>query len=103
MTRVLERWDRVLAMDSPAGYAYPTALNLNRKRVRRAVVRARRVFASIPAEGHTAAVGDRHDVHRALAALPAGQREALVLIAAPSGPGIDSTGRLVLADQGCGA
>ncbi|MGZ8620386.1 MAG: hypothetical protein ACXWYE_10835 [Actinomycetota bacterium] len=45
------------------------------------------MFASIPAEGHTAAVGDRHDVHRALAALPAGQREALVLIAAPSGAG----------------
>ena len=33
MTRVLERWDRVSTMDSPAGYAYRTALNLQRKRI----------------------------------------------------------------------
>lgn len=33
MTRVLERWDRVGTMDSPAGYAYRTALNLQRKRI----------------------------------------------------------------------
>lgn len=29
MTRVLERWDRVGAMDSPAGYAYRTALTFS--------------------------------------------------------------------------
>jgi len=48
MTRVLERWDRVGVMDSPAGYAYRTALNLQRKRIRRLAVRAKRRFASVP-------------------------------------------------------
>ena len=80
LTRVLERWERVQTMESPAGYTYRTALNLNRKRVRRAAVRARRVFASIPAEDHSTAVGDQHDVHRALAKLSPTQREALILI-----------------------
>ena len=40
MTRVLERWDRVGVMDSPMGYAYRTALNLQRKRLRRLAVRS---------------------------------------------------------------
>jgi DNA-directed RNA polymerase specialized sigma24 family protein len=48
MTRVLERWDRVGAMDSPVGYAYRTALNLQRKRIRRLAVRAKRRFAPDP-------------------------------------------------------
>jgi DNA-directed RNA polymerase specialized sigma24 family protein len=48
MTRVLDRWDRVGVMDSPAGYAYPTALNLQRKRIRRLAVRVKRRFASVP-------------------------------------------------------
>ncbi len=33
MTRVLERWDRVREMDSPTGYLFRTALNLQRKRI----------------------------------------------------------------------
>jgi len=80
MTRVLERWDRVKGMESPVGYAYRTALNLNRKRLRRIAVRARRVFAAIPSEDHSGAVGDQRDVQLALSRLPAGQREALVLV-----------------------
>ena len=31
MPRVLERWDRVSAMDEPEGYLYRTALNVHRK------------------------------------------------------------------------
>ena len=50
MTRVLERWDRVREMDSPTGYVYRTALNLQRKRIRRLAVRARRVFADVPTD-----------------------------------------------------
>jgi RNA polymerase sigma factor (sigma-70 family) len=79
MTRVLERWDRVREMESPAGYVYRTALNLQRKRIRRLAVRARRVFADVPADEPEAA-DDRHDVRRALATLPESQRTALVLV-----------------------
>ena len=49
LLRAYERWDRVGAMESPAGYVYRTALNLHRSQLRRLIVRARRVFASIPA------------------------------------------------------
>jgi len=80
MTRVLERWDRVRAMDSPAGYAYRTALNLQRKRIRRLAVRAKRRFAPIPVADIGPAASDRHDVRRALQALPVGLRSALILV-----------------------
>ncbi len=80
MTRVLERWDRVGAMDSPTGYAYRTALNLQRKRIRRLAVRAKRRFVSVPVEDIGPEAGERHDVRRALASLPDGQRAALILV-----------------------
>jgi RNA polymerase sigma-70 factor (ECF subfamily) len=67
-------------MDSPAGYVYRTALNLHRSRLRALVVRARRVFAAIPAEDLSGPVAASHDVRRALARLPRGQREALILV-----------------------
>ena len=71
LLRAYERWDRVGAMDSPAGYVYKTALNLNRSRLRALVVRARRVFAEVPDEDLSAAVAATHDVRRALARIPA--------------------------------
>jgi RNA polymerase sigma factor (sigma-70 family) len=80
MTSVLERWDRVGAMDSPAGYAYRTALNLQRKRIRRLAVRARRRFAPVPVADIGPAASDRHDVRRALKELPVGLRAALILV-----------------------
>ena len=80
MTRVLERWDRVGTMDSPAGYAYRTALNLQRKRIRRLAVRAKRRFSAAEIEDFGPEAEDRQDVRRALAALPEGQREALILV-----------------------
>jgi RNA polymerase sigma factor (sigma-70 family) len=80
MTRVLERWDRVGKMDSPTGYTYRTALNIHRKRIRRLAVRAKRRFVALPVEDFGPEVEDRHDVHRALATLPEGQREALILV-----------------------
>ena len=80
MTRVLERWDRVSTMDSPAGYAYRTALNLQRKRIRRLAVRAKRRFVAVRVEDFGPEADDRHDVRRALVALPEGQREALILV-----------------------
>jgi RNA polymerase sigma-70 factor (ECF subfamily) len=80
MTRVLERWDRVSVMDSPAGYAYRTALNLQRKRIRRLTVRAKRRFASVPVADVGPDANDREDVHRALQKLPDGLRAALILV-----------------------
>src|SRR5262245_2688702 len=80
MTMLLERWDRVGQMESPTGYAYRTALNLQRKRIRRLAVRARKRFASVPVEDLAPDAGERHDVRRALASLPESQRAALVLV-----------------------
>jgi RNA polymerase sigma-70 factor (ECF subfamily) len=78
--RAYERWDRVGSMDSPAGYLYRTAMNLHRSRLRALVVRARRVFAAVPADDLSGAVATSHDVQRALGQLPRGQQEALILI-----------------------
>jgi RNA polymerase sigma factor (sigma-70 family) len=80
LLRAYERWDRVGSMDSPVGYVYRTALNLHRSHLRTLVVRARRVFASVPAEDFSGSVAASHDVRRALAQLPRGQREALILV-----------------------
>ena len=80
LLRAYERWARVGVMDSPAGYVYRTALNLHRSRLRTLVVRARRVFAAVPTEDLSGPVAASHDVRRALAQLPRGQREALILV-----------------------
>ncbi|HEX9377356.1 MAG TPA: sigma-70 family RNA polymerase sigma factor [Actinomycetota bacterium] len=79
MVRVLERWDRVRAMASPAGYLYRVAFNLHRRSRRR-----RRLIArESPHEGSldpAATVAARVDVMRALAGLSMEQRQALVLV-----------------------
>jgi RNA polymerase sigma-70 factor (ECF subfamily) len=80
MTRVLERWDRVSAMGSPTGYLFRTAMNLNRNRVRRIRVRARRSFHEDPSPDHGASVSDQQDVRLALTKLSRAEREALVLV-----------------------
>lgn len=80
LLRAYERWDRVGAMGSPAGYVYRTALNLHRNRLRGLVVRARRVFAVVPEEDLSGPLASSHDVRSALARLPRGQREALILV-----------------------
>jgi RNA polymerase sigma factor (sigma-70 family) len=80
LLRAYERWDRVGMMDSPAGYVYRTALNLHRNRLRGLLVRARRVFAAVPEEDVSVPMAASHDVRNAVAQLPRGQREALVLV-----------------------
>ncbi len=79
MSRVYERWERVRRMDSPTGYLYRTALNLNRKRLRRLAVHAKRVAAMRLPDALQIAE-DRVEALRAVASLPAPQREALVLV-----------------------
>lgn len=80
MTRVLERWDRVGAMDSPPGYLFRTAMNLHRNRVRKILARARRAFHDGPSPDHSSRVEDQQDVRLALAKLSRAEREALILV-----------------------
>jgi RNA polymerase sigma factor (sigma-70 family) len=77
--RVWERWDRVGRMDEPVGYLYRTAMNLFRKRYRRAMLAVRRSVGMAPAGDDFADADDRQTVRRVLATLPPRQRAALVL------------------------
>jgi RNA polymerase sigma-70 factor, ECF subfamily len=77
--RVWERWDRVDAMDDPVGYLYRTAMNLFRKRHRRALLAIRRSVGLAPSQDEFAHADDRETVRHVLATLPARQRAALVL------------------------
>jgi RNA polymerase sigma factor (sigma-70 family) len=81
LARAFERWERVREMDSPEGYVYRTALNLNRKRLRHLRVRAARALrGGVVSAGPEATAESRDEVHRALAALSLEQRQALVLV-----------------------
>jgi RNA polymerase sigma-70 factor (ECF subfamily) len=80
--RLYERWDRVRGMEKPDGYLFRTALNLRRSRLRRLAVATRKLLAQISTEAAdpAAASSERDAIRRALAALPDGQREAVVLV-----------------------
>jgi RNA polymerase sigma-70 factor (ECF subfamily) len=81
LVRVCERWVKVRSLEDPVGYLYRVALNLRRGRLRRLATAARRTFgASPPPRDEAEAAGERDAVRRALAGLPDGQREALVLV-----------------------
>jgi RNA polymerase sigma-70 factor (ECF subfamily) len=80
LVRVFERWDRVSATDSPTGYLYRTALNLQRSRVRRLRTALRH---SMPQPSHTDPldrVDAQNEVMQLLLGLPLGQRTAMVLV-----------------------
>src|SRR5512132_3622245 len=87
LLRTYERWDRVSAMDSPAGYVYRTALNLYRSRLRSLLVRMRRGFAAVSSEDPSEPVSASHDIRMAITGLPRGQREAVILV---GGLGLES-------------
>jgi RNA polymerase sigma factor (sigma-70 family) len=80
MVRVYERWDRVRQMDSPQGYLFRTALNLHRSRLRWLASRARHILHATPSPDPAEVVQSRDRLARALASLPTGQREAVVLV-----------------------
>ncbi len=74
------RWDRVGAMDDPAGYLYRTAMNAFRKRYRRAALALKKTLKIIPSDDGIEAVDARDAAVRALAPLSDRQRVAVVLM-----------------------
>ena len=78
-TRVFERWETVAAMEDPAGYLHRTAMNLFRNQYRRAKVAIGRTVGFGPQQDVFKSVEDRDAAARALGALTARQRAALVL------------------------
>lgn len=80
--RVYERWPRVRSTVNPAGYLYRVALNARRSRLRRLAVATRKAMhlAPAPSSDPHAATDDRVTIRGALATLPDGQREAVVLV-----------------------
>ncbi len=80
LVRVYARWNDVGSMESPEGYLYRTALNLNRKRIRRLAVRARHFRQASWHADEIEVAEERLDVLRAVVTLPRRQREALVLV-----------------------
>ena len=77
--RVLERWDRVSAMEEPRRYLYRTAMNAFRTGYTRARLAARRSMGLVPDDDAMAAIDERDATVRALAELSPRQRAAVVL------------------------
>lgn len=73
--RVWMRWDRVSAMERPAGWLYVTAFRLLRRRLGR---ERRRPVPEAMGTTPAVEIGDRVVLDAALASLPVRQREAVV-------------------------
>ena len=76
--KVWERWQRVGAMESPEGYLYRVAMNASRSRYRRLLRAAKGPLAYEATEDPYGPADARDAVVRAVRALPARQRQALV-------------------------
>jgi len=74
-----ERWGRVSGLDDPTGYLYRTAMNVFRRRRRRAALALRRALTLAPDPAPFSEIDEQQDVLAALAALTPRQRAALVL------------------------
>ena len=77
--KVWERWGHVHALDDPAGYLYRTAMNLHRKRLRRAAVALRHAVLPRPPREDLDDVESRDVILRTQATLTPRQRMSLVL------------------------
>lgn len=75
--RALERWNRVGEMASPGGWTYQVALNLARRRVRRATLERRLLLRAAPSPVSVPAPAI--DVWEAVTALPPRMRTAVAL------------------------
>ncbi len=80
MAVAFERWERIRVMDFPVGYIYTIGVNLRRRRARRDAWQVWRHeqpgVSADPADGIVA----RSDLLSAISQLPAGQRDALLLV-----------------------
>jgi RNA polymerase sigma factor (sigma-70 family) len=79
MTRVFARWGRISRLDSPIGYAYVSAINVYRRRSRRLWAPLTRDMTD-PSPDPAWQVASRDRLLGALAALPEGERDALLLV-----------------------
>jgi RNA polymerase sigma factor (sigma-70 family) len=79
--QVWQRWDRICRMDKPAGYLFRTAMNLTRKRRRRAALALKRAVGLAPPADAFAQVDDRDELIRAMRSLTPRERAAIVLTA----------------------
>lgn len=78
--RVWQRWNAVRTLDDPTAYLFRTALNVTRNRRRHAALTVRRFVRLAPPHDDVSAVDARDVVVRALGALTARQRAAIVLM-----------------------
>jgi RNA polymerase sigma-70 factor (ECF subfamily) len=77
--RIWQRWPSVREMEAPAGYLHRTAMNLFRKRYRRASLALRRSVGLAAPRDVYEQVDDRDAIDHALRALTPRQRAAMVL------------------------
>jgi len=77
--RILERWDRVRLVEDPTGYLFRTAMNVFRKRFRRASLALRRSANVAPTDDFVQQIEARDVVVRSIAKLPTEQRAALIV------------------------
>jgi RNA polymerase sigma-70 factor (ECF subfamily) len=77
--KLWERWDRVSAMEDPAGFLFRTAMNTFLKRYRRARLAIRHVLPLPERDDAFAIVNDRDVLVRAMRDLTPHQRAAVVL------------------------
>jgi RNA polymerase sigma factor (sigma-70 family) len=80
MVRVYERWDKVSMMESPGGYLYRVATNLNRRRIRSIALRARGVLTLGAALRDEEIDPGRRDLADAISSLSVRLREAFMLV-----------------------
>jgi len=77
--RILERWDRVRIVEDPTAYLFRTAMNVFRKRFRRARLAVLRAASLAPADDFVDRIAANDLVVRAIAELPTDQRAALIV------------------------
>jgi RNA polymerase sigma factor (sigma-70 family) len=68
-------------MESPEGFLYRTALNVYRKRLRRAAIAVRKATTLLPEDDSLGGVETRDEVARLLRGLTQREREAIVVTA----------------------
>jgi len=76
-----ERWERVAGMDDPVGFLYRVAMNVFRKRLRRAAVAVRKAVHLFPIGDELVGVETRDEAARLLARLTPRERAAIVVTA----------------------